>query len=689
MKCCTSILLLCCVASVTLPAGENQTVPRFFVATNGNDKWSGNLPDPNDEQTDGPFASLERARDAVREWKRRNRVPRGDIVVELRAGTYILDRPFELTQHDSGSRDVPVIYRGRRNEKVTISGGRPVSRWQLVTEPAVLARLHEQARGRVYQADLKELGVTDFGNVKQGGIELYFNGRPMTLARWPNEGFVKIVRTTGGESFVVHGRQGDRIGKFVYEGDRPRRWQHEDAIWLHGYWFWDWSDERQQVEKLDVEHRVLSLKPPHHRYGYRKGQWYYAFNLLSELDMPGEWYLDRTSGMLYFWPPSPVSEGTAAVSVAQNLLTLRNVDHVTFRDLRFEYCRGTAITIRDGKDCLIEDCTLRNLGSSAIAISGGENSGVAGCRLDQLGASGISLSGGNRKTLAPAGHFAHNNHIHNYGLTRRTYSRAIALYGVGNRASHNLIHDAPHQAIAFGGNDHVIEFNEIHDVCLESNDAGAIYAGRNWTMRGTVIRYNYLHDITGFRNQGCVGVYLDDMYCGTEIVGNVFLRVTRAAFIGGGRDVTIANNVFVDCKPAIHVDARALGWAHGHSDMWIREGKEKGTLSGIRFDRPPYSDRYPDLVSILDDDPAAPKGNVIERNVCAGGLWDGIHPDARKYVELRNNLVDEHPGFVNREEGNFQLRDDSPAWKLGFERIPIERIGLIGQGDDAGRTREK
>ena len=127
----------------------------------------------------------------------------------------------------------------------------------------------------------------------------------------------------------------------------------------------------------------------------------------------------------------------------------------------------------------------------------------------------------------------------------------VSLNGVGNRATHNLIDNAPHQAIAFGGNDHRIEFNEIHSVCHESNDAGAIYAGRDWTMRGTVIRHNYLHDITGFEGRGCVGVYLDDMFCGTEISGNLFVRVTRAAFIGGGRDCTIANNVFVDCQPGL------------------------------------------------------------------------------------------------------------------------------------------
>ena len=263
------------------------------------------------------------------------------------------------------------------------------------------------------------------------------------------------------------------------------------------------------------------------------------------------------------------------------------------------------------------------------------------------------------------------------------YTPGISLNGVGNRATHNLIDNAPHQAIGFGGNNHLIEFNEIHSVCYESNDAGAIYSGRDWTMRGTVIRYNYLHDITGFEGRGCVGVYLDDMYCGTEIVGNVFYRVTSAAFIGGGRDCLIENNIFVECQPAVHIDARALGWASAGADGWVKEGKEKSTLSGIKYNQPPYSERYPRLVNILAEDPAAPRGNVVARNICVGGKWDDIERKARPWVTFQDNLLEQDPRFLNAAERNFQLAQNSPAFALGFKRIPIEKIGPYKDADRA------
>ncbi|MCX6909822.1 MAG: right-handed parallel beta-helix repeat-containing protein, partial [Verrucomicrobia bacterium] len=291
--------------------------------------------------------------------------------------------------------------------------------------------------------------------------------------------------------------------------------------------------------------------------------------------------------------------------------------------------------------------------------------------------------GGNMKTLTPAGLYAENNHVHHWSRWNRMYRPAIMITGVGNRAAHNLLENSPHTAIGFGGNDHVIEFNEIHSVCHESNDAGAIYSGRNWTMRGTVIRCNYLHHINGFEGRGCVGVYLDDMYCGTIIASNLFYKVTRAAFIGGGHDNTIANNIFVDCKPAVHVDARGMGWAHAMPEGLVKEGREKGTLTGIRFTEPPYSTRYPKLIGILDNDPASPTGSLVARNVCWGGKWDGMEKKAKPFITLQDNLLDQDPRFVNAAKLNFQLRNDSPAFKLGFKRFPIEKIGLYRSADRA------
>lgn len=660
-------------AAICLASADAAPAKMFYVSPVGNDAWSGTFPEPNPGKTDGPLATLERARDRIREIKKQGPLPAGGVTVVLRGGVYERSGPFELSAQDSGTETAPVVYRAAEGEEVRLAGGRGVTGFKPVVDPAVLGRLDEAARGHVLQADLRAQGVADFGSAGGGGLELFFDDRPMTVARWPNDGFIHITGLVGGDPVDVRGTKGDKIGKFMYEGDRPKRWVAEKDAWVHGYWFWDWSDQRHKVAAIDPEKRTIAVQPPYHGYGYRKGQWFYGFNLLCELDQPGEWHLDRESGVLYFWPPAPIDKARTVVSVIHDVIVARDVSHVTVQGLTIEAARGSGVLARGGSHFRVAGCTLRNLGAWAVQISGGTESGAVGCDVYGTGEGGVSLSGGDRRTLTPAGHLASNNHIHHYSRWHRICRPAIALNGVGNRAVHNLIHDAPHQAVAFGGNDHVIELNEMHHVCQESNDAGAIYAGRDWTMRGTVIRHNFMHHVSGFQDRGCVGVYLDDMFCGTEIRGNVFYRVTRAAFIGGGRDCTVENNIFVECKPVLHVDSRAMGWAGYHVATTMTE-----RLKAMPYQAPPWSTRYPRLVGILDDEPAAPKGNLVARNVSFGGRWDEVDAKARPLVRFEDNLVDTDPGFVNAAEMDFRLRADSPVLKQvpGFKPIPFDQIGL-------------
>jgi hypothetical protein len=645
----------------TLAAGQPGGVS-LFVSPQGDDSNAGTKAQP--------FKTLEAARDAARRADRSKA-----ITIWLRAGVYERTEPLQLTEADSGTRDHVVTYRAWPDEDVRIVGGRVIEGWKPVADSAILRRLLPEARDHVVQADLKELGVTDYGQVKGGGLELFFDDRPMTLARWPNDGFVKIVGLVEPDTVNVRGTKGSKTGKFMYEGDRPGRWLEENDAWVHGYWFWDWSDERQKIESIDTDKHIISVMPPYHGYGYRVGQWFYGMNLLAELDTPEEWYLDRQTGILYFWPPRPVTDGHAVVSVSRGLLNLSRVSHVVFERLTFEACRGTAMIMSDCMQTGIVGCTLRNLGDSAVQVGGGTENRVVSCDIYQTGSGGISLRGGDRAELRPAGHVAENNHIHHFGRWNRMYTPAISLSGVGCRADHNLIHDAPHMAIGFSGNDHTIEFNEIHHVCLESNDAGAIYAGRDWTMRGTVIRHNYLHHIVGFQGKGCVGVYLDDMFCGTRIYSNIFYQVTRAAFVGGGRDCTIENNIFVDCHQALHIDARAMNWA---SDT-------VGTTMTDRLKAMPYTSdlwrsRYPKLVNVLDDEPAAPKGNLVARNLFIGGRWDDVYKEARPYVTFTDNYVEQEGDHLEALPDSEDLLSEAMTHIPGFK--PIALVNTIGLHKD-------
>lgn len=617
----------------------------------------------------GPTALLD-ARQTVRQRLADGNIPTGGLVVELQSGDYLLREPLDLGAADSGAPAAPVTWRAAPGAEARLLGGVLLQDFGPVTDDAVRQRLAPEARDHILQADLKACGLSDFGDPTTGGLELFFDGKPMSLARWPKEGFVKITGLVGGEPVDVRGTRGDKVGRFNYDGDRPSRWLQEADPWVHGYWFWDWSDQRQRVESIDAETRVISVEPPYHNYGYRIGQWFYAYNLLCELDQPGEFYLDRQQGMLYFWPPAPIDNVEVAVSVAGNLVWLDGADHVHFEGLSFAYGRDTAMVMTASSHIDVSRCAFRNLGGWALRADGGSDVAVRRCEIESTGGGGVYLAGGDRPALEAGGHVVEDCHIHHYGRVNRMYQPAVQVVGVGQRVAHNHIHDAPHMAIQFAGNDHIIEFNDVHHVCQESNDAGAVYSGRDWTWRGTIIRYNRFWEITGFEDRGCVGVYLDDMLCGTHVHGNLFWRVTRATMIGGGRDCLFENNIYVDCRPCVHLDARAMNWASYHVGTTMKD-----RLDEMPIQDPKWVQRYPQLADIWQDEPAAPKGNIVRRNLSQGGQFDGVLDDARQFIDLSDNLVADDIGLAGVPPHSFQLRTDSPAWAMGFEAIPEARIG--------------
>jgi hypothetical protein len=697
------ILILYMVVMCTSQDTHNRIGLRLYVSTDGNDDWSGLLKKPDRYGTDGPFASMEAARDVIRKLKKENNLPEGNIIVEIEQGVYHLQRQFELVARDGGVDSLSyIIYRGQKDCKVRLSGGKNLVKWELVTDQNVLKKFREDVRGKIYQTDLKVSGITDFGSPAEGGIELFFNDRPMQISRYPNKGFITITGLPDEEPIEIHGIQGIKIGKFYYGEQHIDSWKEEKDAWVHGYWFWDWSEQRHKILNLDTAKNIIEVAPPYHHYGYREGQWFYGFNLLSEIDEPGEYYIDREEGILYFYPPSDIATGNAYVSISESIINIFGISNITIQNIILEGCRGTALKIKDCNNILIEACTIRNVGDGAVIIDGGNNNGVHDCDIYEAGGGGIRIDAGDRRKLIPANCFADNNYIHHIARLKRVYNPGISLYGVGNTATHNIIAHIPHMAIYFNGNDHLIEYNEIYDVCYESHDAGAVYAGRSWTQRGDIIRYNYLHDISGLDGKGCIGIYLDDMFCGTEIYGNIFNRVTRAAMIGGGRDNSIINNIFIDCVPSIHVDARGLGWYAPYIYPLHVEAELDSNVSGIIYNKPPYSTRFPELSEILNDEPAAPKGNVISLNVCSGGNWDkasgfwemSIENKARPYLTMENNIVSltsgvedslsesfiiTEPLFINNEnpeKGKFKLNANSPAIKLGFKQIPFNKIGL-------------
>ncbi len=637
-----------------------------------------------------PYATLEQARDRMFEINRQTGILDGGLTVLVHGGKYIVRNTFVLgPEHSSSFEKVPIVYRAADGEAPVFCGGASLKDFVPVTDSAVLARLPEEARGRAMQCDLKAQGAeVPQGPLMLGGMgsgngfkthpvpELFFNGEPMTMARWPNEDMMHVMDTCVQDGHQVIGIPGSKVGRFVYEGDRPARWKDEKDALLYGYWFFDWADSYERIAGIDTDKHEITLAEPPHTYGYRKGARYYAVNLLSEMDQTGEWYLDRANSLLYFLPPSDPANAEVTLSLfAEPLLRMEGTARVQFEGLTWELASGDAIQVKDGTDCRFAGCIVRRCGGNGITITGGRNCGVLSCDIYSMGRGGTLITGGDRKTLTPGGHFVENCHIHHLSRIDHTYTPAAVVDGVGNRVAHNYMHDINSSAMRVNGNDHTVEYNEVCNVLLESDDQGGADLWGDPTYRGNVFRYNYWHHIGNWRRTGedlsCgqAGIRLDDAISGVLIQGNIFYHCSagKAGFGGvqihGGKDNLLENNIFADCEQAVSFSP----WGEKRWEAFT--GK---SMESPKIDADLYVKRYPELAKLNENVDV----NTLRRNI----VWKCgkfMLRDKGTNIQEGNILDPADESFANPEAGDFTVKPDAPAVKdAGFVPIPFDNIGL-------------
>ncbi|MFZ4398239.1 MAG: right-handed parallel beta-helix repeat-containing protein, partial [Kiritimatiellia bacterium] len=565
------------------PAASRTVVPavtnfaaEVFVAPDGNDKHAGTR--------GAPVAGLARARDLVRQLRARGE--RGAVAVNVLPGEYPVAGTIELAAADSGTAKGPVVYRAVQPGKAVFYGGRRLTGFQPVTNPAILARLPEEARGKVQCCDLRGLGITDYGKLAVRGftqpptpptVELFVNGKPMPLARWPNTGFVNIGRIVSPGD-----KKAGKPSVFEYADNRHARWTLAKDAWLFGYFRFLWADATMAVSQVMPTNRTVVCGEAYEYGGGSEGAGmsmghYYAFNLLEEIDQPGEWYLDREAGLLYLWPPVELAGAVVDLgSLAVPMVTMDQVSDLRLEGLTFDLGRYNGLVLSNCTRVLIAGCTVSRFAGNGITISGGEADGLLGCDIHTIGRAATEVAGGDRETLTPGQHFVENCRIHNFGRIDRTYTPAIRLAGVANRAAHNLMYDCPSSVIRVEGNDHVIEYNEVRNALQESDDQGAMELWGNPTYRGVVFRYNRFTDCrhkSGRTPDGQAAIRLDDATSGMLIYGNIFMRCglgnKGGVHMRHGRDNIIDNNLFVGCNQGI-----TGGW-DGGNPVWqtlIRNG---------------------------------------------------------------------------------------------------------------------
>ncbi|MBK8476255.1 MAG: right-handed parallel beta-helix repeat-containing protein [Opitutaceae bacterium] len=479
---------------------------------------------------------------------------------------------------------------------------------------------------------------------------------------------------------------------FSYVGERPSRWRQAPDAWVDGYWAYTWAEYHLPIAGIDTDNRKLTLLNAPYSYGIEADQPWYAYNLLEEITQPGEWYLDRASGILYLWPPDGfVPSSDVVVSLQENaLFALHGTTNISFRDLTLEATRSSLINVSGGKNVTLARLLLRNSGSTMASVAG-ESCLVRYCRLTGAGGLGIGLDGGDRKLLTPGNVRMEDCEVDHFARFVRSGQTGVSLSGCGNTLRHSWIHDTPQGAVDLKGNEHRVEFNEIHDVGTITTDAGAVYSGRDWGARGNVIRHNFIHRLHSIFGADLNGIYLDDCVSGFRVEGNILHDITGAAIkAGGGRDSILVNNLLIKCGNGIFADSRAKEWlAKGFpnnipGDNWNLLER----LNALDYKGVTWAARYPEC-EIIPNDWAAiiaptsnwlyPEGCVFSRNL-GWQIFRWSYASAgtfSHYREIADNVPDADPLFVDEANLLLGLKPGSPVSAIpGWEPIPFARIGV-------------
>jgi hypothetical protein len=686
-------------AQCASPSADNSNIEQsaFFVATNGNDGWSGKLAAPNRQRTDGPFAKVERALRAIRESRSRaSNIPERATIL-IREGCYFLNEPLMLGPQDSG-----LLMSTYRNEKPILSGGRRISGWK-----------ETEFAGR-------KLWATDVPEVREGRWffrELWINGRRAVRARHPNRGYFSVAESLDTTPDWTKGQ-----ARFRFREGDLKNWA--EATNAEVIVFSRWVESRLPIASIDEMQRIVT-------FGKRSvfqlgpGDLYCVEHARDILDQPGEWYLDRKAGRVYYQPQpgEKIDHVEAVAPVLSQVIRIEGkpdaklfVERVDFKGLTLshtEWCFPEGFQSGKNKpqispepqvevggfaqaaigvpaavwgegvhDCKFENCTFSNLGDYGLELARGcVSNRIVGCEFGDLGAGGIKIgeTGIRQNELEQSGfnEIADCN-IHDGG---KMFASAIGVWigqSANNRITHNLIHDFFYTGISIGWTwgygpslaaNNLVAFNHVHHIGVKSDRDGPVLSdmGGIYTLGkqpGTRIVNNLWHDIAGIQYGGW-GIYFDEGSSGILAMSNVVYRTTHGGFHQHyGETNMVWNNIFAfgrdqqiqRTRPEPHVS-----FSFKTNIVYFDSGPLlAGDWSGTNFqmDWNVYFDARPDAKEMTF-------ANISQ------GKW-------REQRNDRNSIV-ANPLFVAPKENDFRLQPNSPALKLGFEPIDVSRTGVSGR----------
>ncbi len=672
---------------------ENPRAADFFVSPQGNDLWSGKLAEPG--ENDGPFATVGRAREAVRQLRKSQNESRRVRVV-LRGGTYYLDAPLEFGPDNSGTEKSPVIYAAATGEKVVLSGGR---------------RLEGGHWGEVGGRKAWMIEVSEVKHDSWRFQQLFVNGTRAPRTRLPKQGEYRIESLPGYTGDFLR----SPTKQFIYApGNVVPTWRNLHDVEVVG--ITKWLDNRLPIESVNGPTRTVTFDRPSlfTLLSGDKPGFYWVENVFEALDTPGQWYLDRAGGVLYYLP-RPGEEMSSAEIIAPRLSQVLRVagragapvhdvhfEGLTFAHTEWQPPADYASSLQAGIEvpgallfdyaerCAVTGCRIEHVGNYGVEIGVGcADIEIAHNQITDIGAGGVRIGhffswetdgsgrlterGLQRKAAMPQGPHSEritvaDNEIAHCG---RFTPEAVGVF-VGDNAHiqviHNHIYDLFYSGISVGSvqdfgpcqaTGNIVEYNHVHDIGQGLlSDLAAIYTCSTPDSR---IRFNRLHDVAR-RDYGGWGIYPDEGSHDLLIQKNLVYRCQDGAlFAHHNRKITAENNIFAFSRSA-QVERGGIGGFElicRRNIFQFQEGQAVGDYGGANCGR--------DICEFDDNLYWNATGKPVLFGKKTLVEWQAMGHD-------KNSLVAD-PKFVDPENGDFHLRHGSPAAQIGFETWDFSAVG--------------
>ena len=682
----------------------------FYVAPNGRPDAAGSFSDP--------FAQPEQARDAIRALKEKGLSK--SVVVYIRGGEYYRDETFLLEGADSGTADCPITYASYPGEQAVFTGGKRVAANKIskVTDQEIINRvIDKSAAEQLMQIDLSDIydeipQVPEYSHNNEADgtandlfasqVQVFINGTALTQARWPNEGEKELVIAKADSN-------PEAISSFTFtdQTNRLSKWSEKalDELFYEGHPSHHWTYSEYQVGKLDAASNQVTFKNKQSAYLPVAGTSFYFKNLIEEIDLPGESYIDRGNRIVYFYPFSDMENAEVIVPVSQKAFFVsKGAKNITIKDIDFEYVREGMFDI-SADSFVIDGCnfkyfTKRNIldGSKNVFRNNFVYNGAAG---------GMAVSGGDVDTLESSDTLVENNLFDSTYTLRKAYASAIIVSGCGVTLQNNEICNGAHALIRLSGKNHKITGNEIHHGVTWAGDMAAIYWGRSPTTIGYEITNNYFHHIgSSFANGWQQSIFWDDGSIGPKIEGNIFYQGTYpqgaadkrnfAIKTYGGQYGLVKNNIFVENPYAVQFQNWNERWWLALRDKepsasfnWWKYYVGKGQLQTDAHKKQYAGTQWEDYISSID---LAQYEEIKDLDPNNASDYAKLVEIAKKYYDPATNSMADNVIIKSADAGRGLYPDaagtETNSYIAATDILPSGNSMFVAYGTDFALTQE-